>query len=141
MCSMLMLSHASRRPTPTPSPASSASTPITMAFQIRTTTARWSSTRRRSIAMVTVGNYCYPDFDNVGVVNAADLSIVRTMFFKPPVPWCRGDVLPCKITLQTATQLSRRYCCPAYASSRHVFGRDPVSFIRSKDAGCLPSQA
>ena len=32
------------------------------------------------------GNYCYPNFDNVGVVNAAELSIVRTMFFKPPGP-------------------------------------------------------
>ena len=40
------------------------------------------------------GNYCYPKFDNVGVVNAADLSIVMTMFFKPPGPSCRGDVLP-----------------------------------------------
>ena len=31
------------------------------------------------------------------------------------------------------------HSCPAYASSRHVFGRDPVSFFRSKDAGCQPA--
>jgi len=40
------------------------------------------------------GNYCDPGFDNSGVVNAADLSIVMTMFFKPPGPSCRSDVLP-----------------------------------------------
>ena len=67
------------------------------------------------------GNYCDPDFDQSGVVNAADLAymrthffttdpladltgdggvnaadlaIMRTMFFKPPGPSCCGDVLP-----------------------------------------------
>jgi len=67
------------------------------------------------------GNICDPDFDNSGVVNAADLAymkinffgtdaladlngngvvnaadlaILKTMFFKPPGPSCCGDVLP-----------------------------------------------
>jgi hypothetical protein len=34
------------------------------------------------------------DLNGNGVVNAADLSIVRTMFFKPPGPSCCGDELP-----------------------------------------------
>jgi len=29
------------------------------------------------------------------------------------------------------------HCCLTYASSQHVFSWDPVSFLRSKDAGCL----
>jgi hypothetical protein len=34
------------------------------------------------------------DLDGDGIVNAADLSILRTMFFGPPGPSCCGDVLP-----------------------------------------------
>jgi len=34
------------------------------------------------------------DLNGDGVVNAADLAILRTMFFGPPGPSCCGDGLP-----------------------------------------------